>query len=94
MNGWLDPGNPGGQFMQPRSYGANEAGKSRAASTTEPGCCQNALFARYGVAPGVVGNTSEFRFNEDGPVFVTQKGLWLQRPVELFGPGGLRLLTR
>ena len=93
VNSWLDPGNPGGQFMQPRSYGANEAGNIPGGVNNPNQDVVNALFARYGVAPGVVGNTSEFRFNEDGSVFVTQGGLGYNGPLNCLDPASCGSFT-
>jgi iron complex outermembrane recepter protein len=96
INGWLDPGNAGGQFMQARSYGANE-GAIPGGVNPPSQAAVDAIFARYGVPAGVVGRTSEFRFNEDGTAFVTQQGYGYNGPLNcLEGCGsftGIKRLT-
>jgi hypothetical protein len=86
VNGWLDPGNPGGQFMQPRSYGANESQNIPGGLNLPSQDAVNTLFRRYGVNDNVVGRTSEFRFNEDGSVFVTQGGHGYNGPLNCLDP--------
>jgi iron complex outermembrane receptor protein len=86
VNGWLDRGNPGGQFMQMRSYGAGESQNIPYGVNLPSQDAVDTLFARYGVGPGVVGNTSEFRFNEDGSIFVTQNGYGYNGPLNCLEP--------
>jgi iron complex outermembrane recepter protein len=92
VNGWLDPGNAGGQFMIPRSWGANEAAIPGGVNTPSQDVV-NSLFPN--VPAGTVGNTSEFRFNEDGSVFVTQGGLGYKGPLNcLDGCGSFTMIKR
>jgi outer membrane receptor protein involved in Fe transport len=86
VNAWLDRGNAGGQFMQPRSFGANEGANLPGGVNRPSQAAVDTLFARYGVAPGVVGNTSEFRFNQDGSIFVTQQGYGYNGPLNCLDP--------
>jgi iron complex outermembrane recepter protein len=94
VNGWLDPANPGGQFMQMRSYGANEGANLPGGVNRPSQAAVDAIFARYGVAPGVVGNTSEFRFNEDGTAFVTQGGFGYNGPLNCLSGCGPYTMTK
>jgi outer membrane receptor protein involved in Fe transport len=99
VNGWLDPANAGGQFMQPRSYGAGEAANIPGGFNPPSQAAVDALFARYGAPafpnPGSVGNTSEFRFNEDGTIFVTQGGIGYNGPLNcLEGCGSFTMIKR
>ena len=82
MNGWTDTGNAGGQFMQPSTWGAGEGGIPGGRNLPSQEAV-DALFARYGAAPGTVGANSEFRFNPDGSIFVTQGRNRLQRTAQL-----------
>lgn len=76
--GWLDTKNPMGQFMQPRSYGASEAVIPGGPNLPSQAAV-NGLFPQ---APaGSVGRTSEFRFNNDGSIFVTQQGYGYKGPL-------------
>jgi iron complex outermembrane recepter protein len=77
-NGWLDPGNPGGQFMQATSYAASEAAIPGGRSLPTQAVV-NSLFPQ--LAAGAVGNTSEFRFNDDGSLFVSQQGYGYKGPL-------------
>lgn len=78
VNGWLDPNNPGGQFMQPSTFGAGE--RLRGIGGNGPSqAAVDGLFPQ--AAPGTVGTTSEFRFNQDGSVFVNQGGLGYNGPI-------------
>ena len=83
VNGWLDPGNPGGQFMQPRSYGANEAGNIPGGVNYPYQAVVNTLFARYGVNSGR--RRQHFRVPlQRGRLRLRHaERLRLQRPVEL-----------
>jgi outer membrane receptor protein involved in Fe transport len=94
VNSWLDPNNPSGQFMQARSYGANEGAVPGGVNRPSQAAV-DAIFARYGVPAGVVGNTSEFRFNEDGTAFVTQNGYGYNGPLNcLEGCGSFTAVKR
>jgi outer membrane receptor protein involved in Fe transport len=81
--GWADPGTDSGGFLQIPGYRANVNPPSQAAV--------DALFARYGAAPGQVPRTSEFYFNPDGTAFLLgQDGLGYNGPLnqmELNGQG-------
>ncbi len=76
--GWLDPLNAGGQFQQATSYSGSEGavpgGPNLPAQATV-----NALFPT--LAAGTVGRSSEFRFNDDGSMFVTQQGYGYKGPL-------------
>lgn len=71
VNGWFDPNNPGGQFVQPSSFGAGERLPGIGGNAPSQAAVDS-LFPQ--VPPGTVGVTSEFRFNEDGSIFVGQNG--------------------
>lgn len=85
INAWLDPNNAMGQFMQPRSYGANEGANIPGGVNRPDQAVVDSLFVPLGAPaspnPGFVGNTSEFRFNEDGSIFVTQQGYGYNGPL-------------
>lgn len=85
VNGWMDPANPGGQFMQPRSFGAGEAANLPGGYNPPSQAAVDSLFPQ--VPPGTVGVNSEFRFNEDGSVFVTQGGLGYNGPLNCMDCG-------
>ena len=87
MNGWTDPGNAGGQFMQPSTWGAGE-GAIPGGRNPPSQDAVDALFSRYGVAPGTVGANSEFRFNPDGSIFVTQGGIGYNGPLNCMSDCG------
>jgi len=84
-NGWLDPNNAGGQFMQPSSYGAGESAIPGGRNLPSQAAV-NSLFPQ--VPPGTVGNSSEFRFNPDGSIFVTQAGLGYKGPLNCLADCG------
>ena len=77
VKGWLDPGNPLGQFMQATSYGANEF--LGGVSNWPAQATVNSLFP---MAPaGAVSRTSEFRFNNDNSLFVSTQGYGYKGPL-------------
>jgi iron complex outermembrane recepter protein len=82
VDGWRDPGNVGGDFNQSPSYiGAGTSVPSPAA-----------IASVLGTAVGVVGQGSEFRFNNDGTAYVTQQGFGYTGPLGQLsptGPGGV-----
>ena len=87
VNSWLDPGNPSGQFMQPRSWGASEGLNLPGGFNPPSQAAVDTLFqTRYGTTPGTVGRTSEFRFNDDGTIFVTQGGIGYNGPLNCLDP--------
>jgi iron complex outermembrane recepter protein len=91
VNGWKDPANPSGQFIQARSYGASEAAIPGGPNLPSQAAV-DALFPQ--VAPGTVGNSSEFRFNEDGSIFVTQGGLGYNGPFNCMDCGSFTMMKR
>jgi outer membrane receptor protein involved in Fe transport len=99
INAWLDPNNPSGQFMQPRSFGASEGLNLPGGFNPPSQAATDAVFAQYGVPAGTVGRTSEFRFNNDGTVFVTQQGINYRGPLNCLDPAqcgaftGIKRLT-
>jgi iron complex outermembrane recepter protein len=64
VNGWLDPDNAGGDFVQHPSFfpGGN---------TPSPAAVAQVL----GTTPGQIGTGSEIRFNTDGTAFITAGGV-------------------
>jgi outer membrane receptor protein involved in Fe transport len=91
VNGWMDPGNASGQFMQARSYGANEAAIPNGVNLPSQAAVDS-LFPN--LAPGTVGRTSEFRFNEDGSVFVTQGGYGYNGPLNCMDFGSFTMVKQ
>jgi outer membrane receptor protein involved in Fe transport len=91
VNGWLDPGNASGQFMQARTFAGGEGlipGGVNPPSQT----AVDSLFP--GLAPGTVGVNSEFRFNDDGSVFVTDQGYGYNGPFNCFDCGPFTMVKR
>ena len=76
LNGWMDPGNPGGDFMIPPAFAGN--GNSNPASQA----AIDALFPQ--VPPGTIGNSSDIYFNADGSPFVVQGGLGYNGPLNAY----------
>lgn len=63
VNGWLDRGNPSGGFLDQPAYAATTNQPSQAAiNTVLPG------------APAGTGPATQFRFNNDGSIFLQQGG--------------------
>jgi outer membrane receptor protein involved in Fe transport len=63
VNGWKDPGNPSGGFLDPPAY---------AATSNQP--TQAAINALLPGAPAGTGPGTQFRFNNDGSIFLQQGG--------------------
>jgi iron complex outermembrane recepter protein len=89
VNGWRDPGNPGGDFVQTASY----AGGQVIGSPNQPDpAVVNSLFPS--VAPGTIGPASEFRFQEDGSIFVNTQGLGYTGPFGALDAGRYTMVNR
>ena len=71
VNGFLDPNNPSGNFIQPSGFGTGERLPGVGANPPSQAAVDS-LFPQ--LAPGTVGNTSELRFNRDGTVFTDAGG--------------------
>jgi iron complex outermembrane recepter protein len=81
VQGWLDPANASGEFMRAPSWGANEAAIPGGVNLPSQAAV-NSLFPQAPQSgPGQVGVTSEFRFNPDGSIFVTQQGYGYNGPL-------------
>lgn len=91
IKGWQDPDNGGGGFMHMASYGAGEgfiAGGQNLPS-------QAAVDSLFPQAPaGTVGPSSEFRFNQDGTIFVTQQGLGYKGPYNCLDCGKFSMIKK
>jgi outer membrane receptor protein involved in Fe transport len=88
VNGWRDPGNPGGAFAVPPNY---IGGFGSLPS-------QSAVAQVLGI-PLVDGATSvpsssEFRFNTDGTVFVTQNGIGYNGPFGALDAGRNSMIVK
>jgi len=89
VNGWRDPNNPGGDFIETASY----AGGQVLDSANPPS--QAAIDALFPGAPaGAIGPASEFRFQNDGSVFVTQQGYGYTGPFGALDAGRYTMLSR
>ncbi|MCP5145859.1 MAG: TonB-dependent receptor [Gammaproteobacteria bacterium] len=84
VDAWMDPENPSGAFVQARSYFGGTNLPSQAAV--------DALFPQ--AAPGTVGVSSEFRFNEDGSVFVNQGALGYNGPYNCLDCGPFTMMKQ
>ena len=67
VNGWRDPNNPGGDFMEQPTYVGTAAGGIGANLPTQAAICGIFNLAATCTAPGT---SSELRFNNDGTPFV------------------------
>ncbi|MEY4762325.1 MAG: hypothetical protein RLZZ200_2181, partial [Pseudomonadota bacterium] len=67
VNGWRDPGNPGGDFIQAPSFVGNPSSAAVAAVFNNPA--------------KVPGTSSQFYFNNDGTPFVSQGALGYKGPL-------------
>lgn len=66
VNGWNDPSNPGGGFINPGSYGAGQTpGNAPSQDAVDT------MWAQYipGYQPGDISNTADVNFNVDGTPF-------------------------
>jgi outer membrane receptor protein involved in Fe transport len=91
LNGWMDPANGGGGFMNMPSYGAGEAAQAGGANRPS----QAAVDALFPTAPpGAVGTSSEFRFNQDGTIFVTQQGYGYNGPLNCLDCGNFSMIKK
>lgn len=91
LNGWMDPDNGGGGFMNMPSYGAGESAILGGANRPSQAVI-NSLFPQ---APaGAVGNSSEFRFNQDGSIFVTQQGYGYNGPYNCLDCGNFSMIKK
>jgi iron complex outermembrane receptor protein len=89
LNGWRDPNNPGPDFVQTASY----AGGQVIGSPNPPDpAVVNALFPS--VAPGTIGPASEFRFQNDGSLFVNTQGLGYTGPEGALDAGRYTMVNR
>lgn len=90
VNGWRDPNNPGGDFIQTASYAG---GQVLAGGPNQPSqAAINALFPS--VPAGTIGRASEFRFENDGSAFVTQQGYGYDGPIGELDAGRYTMVTR
>jgi iron complex outermembrane recepter protein len=64
VNGWKDPGNPSGGFLNPPAYQASSNQPSQTAINT----------VLPGAPPGLAKPGTQFNFNNDGSVFIQQGG--------------------
>lgn len=90
VNGWRDLANPGGDFVQAPSYAG---GQVLTGGPNQPNpAVVNGLFP--GAAPGTVGPASEFRFANDGSIFVNTQGLGYNGPLGQLDAGRFTMLNR
>lgn len=90
VNGWLDPDNQGPDFIQTASYAG---GQVLTDGPNQPSqAAIDALFPN--VPPGTIGPASEFRFQNDGSVFVTQQGYGYTGPIGELDAGRYTMVTR
>ncbi len=78
VNGWLDPNNPGGGFMNARSIGTGEAQIPGGVNKPSQAAVDK-LFPQ--VAPGKIGNSTQIFFNNDGSPFVVAGALGYNGPL-------------
>jgi len=90
LNGWRDPRNPGGDFIQTASYAGGQVltgGPNQPSQTAI-----NALFPS--VTPNSIGPASEFRFQNDGSIFVTQQGYGYTGPLGALDAGRYTMVNK
>jgi len=93
VNGWMDPSNGGGGFMNMPSYGAGE-GAITGGRNLPSQAAVDSLFPQA-VADGVsIGPSSEFRFNQDGSIFVTQGGYGYNGPYNCMDCGNFSMIKK
>ncbi len=91
VNGWRDPNNPGGDFVQTASYAG---GQVLAGGPNQPSpAAISALFPNL-PAGATIGPASEFRFENDGSVFVNQKGFGYDGPLGALDAGRYTMVNR
>ena len=81
VNGWRDPGNPGGQFIAPAAFAGN--------ANTNPAsqAAMNAIFVPLGAAVDEIGPASDVYFNADGTPFVVRGGYGYNGPLNCLDCG-------
>jgi outer membrane receptor protein involved in Fe transport len=88
VNGWNDPGNPGGGFIVPRGYGAGQTANNRPSQAAV-----DALFPT--VAPGTVSNSQVIYFNNDGTPFTADHGgLNYKGPLNSLDAGAFTMIRK
>jgi iron complex outermembrane recepter protein len=87
VNGWRDPGNAGGDFIQRAGYVAT--GGSSPSNSVVSQVLGSPTFVPGLVppVPGSVNNGSIFYFNQDGSAFVAQNGIGYTGPYGQLTPG-------
>ncbi|MEP7243770.1 MAG: TonB-dependent receptor, partial [Gammaproteobacteria bacterium] len=90
VNGWRDPNNPGPDFIQTASYAGSQVLAGGANPPSQ--AAVNAIFPT--VTPGAIGPGSEFRFDNSGNVFVTQKGYGYTGPIGELDAGRYTMVNR
>ncbi len=90
VDGWRDPLNPGGDFIQTASY----AGGQVLAGGPNPPRADviNSLFP--GAPAGAIGPASEFRFQNDGSIFATLNGYGYTGPLGALDAGRYTMVTK
>jgi len=96
INAWEDPTNASAGFMHMPSWGAQEAAGIAGGSNPPSQAAVDLMFSRYDPAyvNGTVGRNSEFRFNQDGTIFVTQKGLGYNGPINCLDCGQFSMVNK
>ncbi|MBF8269604.1 MAG: TonB-dependent receptor [Gammaproteobacteria bacterium] len=93
VNGWMDPANGGGGFMNMPSYAGGQGGPTIAGGTNLPS--QAVVDSLFPQAPaGSVGRNSEFRFNQDGTIFVTKQGYGYNGPLNCLDCGNFSMVKK
>ncbi len=88
VNGWMDPGNPGGGFIVPRGYGAGQTANNKPSQAAV-----DSLFPQ--VAPGTIPNSEVFYFNNDGTPFVADHGgLGYKGPLNSLDAGAFTMIRK
>jgi outer membrane cobalamin receptor len=90
-NGWADPGNESGGFLNATGYSPGLVGAgivTPAAALNRPTqAAVDALFGMYGYAPGTVRNNNEIYFHTDGTPF-TLSGINYHGPMMSYATNG------
>lgn len=87
VDGWRDPGNPGGGFMVPRSYGMGQTANNKPT--------QAAVDALFPTVPaGTVKNDTQLFFNTDGTPFVVANGLGYKGPLNALDAGAFTMIKK
>jgi len=87
LNGWMDPGNPGGDFIMPPAFAGNAN-----ANPADEAVMESLFSSLPGFDPADIGPATDIYFNADGSPFIVAGGLGYNGPLNCLDCGDYTLM--